>query len=85
MRNIGATHIKTTLRCQQANREVDRENRLLMKRMRIAQAEVKDWQDEILTSLRIVRTYIHVQDVVQPSCCLVGKFVHNSTVDFTSN
>ena len=46
-RSSGVEHRKTTPLWPQVNGEVETQNRSLLKRMRIAQAEGKDWKDEV--------------------------------------
>lgn len=45
LKNQGIEHRKTTPLWPQANREVERQNKSLLKRMRIAQAEGKEWKN----------------------------------------
>ncbi len=47
--NCGIEHRKTTPLWPQANGEVERQNRSLLKRIKIAQAENKNWKKELLT------------------------------------
>ena len=47
LEDCGVEHRKTTPLWPQVNREVERQNRSLLKRMRIAQAEGKDWKKEV--------------------------------------
>ncbi|KAL8620657.1 hypothetical protein ACOMHN_029845 [Nucella lapillus] len=51
MTSIGTMHLKATPRRPQANGEVERQNQSLLKWMKIAQAEGKNWKEEILTYL----------------------------------
>ena len=54
-------HRKTTPLWPQANGEVERQNRSLLKRMRIAQAEGKEWKKEVHKSLymKVYPSYYH--------------------------
>jgi transposase InsO family protein len=73
MRNIGAKHLKTTPRWPQANGEVERQNQSLLKRMKIAQAEGKDWQEEILSYLAAYRASPHPSTGYSPAELLFGR------------
>ena len=51
MQSVGIEHYHSPPLWPQANGEVERQNNLVEKRMRIAQAEGKDWQTELHTYL----------------------------------
>ena len=55
----GIIHHKTTPLWPQANGEVERQNRSIMKRIRIAQAEGQDWKNEVDTFLVMYRNTPH--------------------------
>ena len=63
----GVEHRKTTPVWPQANGEVERQNRSLLKRMRIAQAEGKDWKDELRKYLVAYRSNLHTTTGVSPA------------------
>ena len=47
LKDYGIEHKKTTPLWPPANGEIERHNRSLLKRMRIAQDEVKEWKKEV--------------------------------------
>lgn len=57
--NNGIHHRKVTPKWAQANGEVERQNRSIMKRLKIAQAENKDWKRELIKYLGVQRTTPH--------------------------
>ena len=67
LRSINVEHRRTTPRWAQANGEVERQNRTLLKAMRIAQAEGKSWRKEIRYFLRAYRTTPHSTTGVSPA------------------
>ena len=52
----GINHRKVTPKWAQANGEVERQNKSIMKRLKIAQAEGKDWRKELVRYLGVYRT-----------------------------
>ena len=71
--NCGIEHRKTTPPWPQANGEVERQNRSLLKRIKIAQAENKNWKKELLTYLIAYRTTPHTTTGVSPAEILFGR------------
>ena len=69
----GVAHRKTTPLWPQANGEVERQNRSLLKRMRIAQAEGKDWKDEVRKYLVAYRSTPHTTTGVSLAELLFGR------------
>ena len=65
--NQGIEHRRVTPLWPQANGEVERQNRSLLKRVRIAQIEKKDWREELETFLFMYRTTPHSTTGVSPS------------------
>ena len=57
----------------QANGEVERQNRSLLKVIRIAQAEKKDWRRELLKFLTAYRSTPHTTTGVSPAKLLFGR------------
>ncbi|XP_022792658.1 uncharacterized protein K02A2.6-like [Stylophora pistillata] len=55
----GIIHQKVTAKLAQANREVERQNRSLLKRLQIAQAENKPWRAELRKYLIAYRSIPH--------------------------
>ena len=66
-------HRKVTPLWAQANGEVERQNRSLLKSMRIAQAEGKDWRIELVHYLATYRTTPHSVTGVCPAESLFGR------------
>lgn len=60
-------HRKTTPLWPQANGEIERQNRSLLKRIKIAQIEKKDWKEELSSYLMMYRTTPHSITGVSPS------------------
>ena len=71
----GIEHRKTTPLWPQANGEVERQNRSLLKRMRIAQAEGKEWKKEVRKYLVAYRSTPHSTTGVSPAELLFGRKV----------
>ena len=69
----GVEHRKTAALWPQANGEVDRQNRSLLKKTRIAQGEGKDWKDEVRKYLVAYRSTPHTTTGVSPAELLFGR------------
>ena len=69
----GIEHRKTTPLWPQANGEVERQNKSLLKRMKIAQAEGKEWKKEIRKYLVAYRSTPHTTTGVSPAELLFGR------------
>ena len=69
----GILHRKVTPQWAQANGEVERQNRSLLKSMRIAQAEGKNWKKELVRYLATYRTTPHTVTGVCPAELLFGR------------
>lgn len=67
MKSIGAKHVQVTPKWAQANGEVERQNASLLKRMKIAQAEGRNWQEEVLKYLLAYRASPHPSTGRSPS------------------
>ena len=67
LEDCGVEYRKTTPLWPQANGEVDRQNRSLLKRMRIAQAEGKEWKKELRKYLMAYRSSRHTTTGVSPA------------------
>ena len=67
LKDINVKHLRTTPLHPAANGEVERQNRSLMKRIRIAQAESLDWKQEIRKYLMAYRTKPHSVTGVSPA------------------
>jgi len=73
MTTNGIEHHYTTPLWPQANGEVERQNRTLMKAIRTAQAENKDWKRELNTFLLAYRSTPHQTTGVSPAELLFGR------------
>ena len=73
LKNQGIEHHHTTPLWPQANGEVERQNRTIMKAIRTAQAENKDWKRELNTFLLAYRTTPHQTTGVSPAELLFGR------------
>ena len=69
----GILHRKVTPQWAQTNGEVERQNRSLLKNMRIAQAEGKNWRKELVRYLATYRTTPHTVTGVCPAELLFGR------------
>ena len=69
----GIEHRKTTPLWPQANGEVERQNKSLLKRMKIAQAEGKEWKKEVRKYLVAYRSTPHTTTGVSPAELLFGR------------
>ena len=66
-------HRKTTPLWPQANGEVERQNKSLLKRMKIAQAQGKEWKKEVRKYLVAYRSTPHTTTGVSPAELLFGR------------
>ena len=73
LKNRGIKHHHTTPLWPQANGEVERQNRTIMKAIRTAQAENKDWKRELNTFLLAYRTTPHQTTGVSSAELLFGR------------
>ena len=69
----GIEHRKTTPLWPQTNSEVERQNKSLLKRMKIAQAEGKEWKKEVCKYLVAYRSTPHTTTGVSPAELLFGR------------
>ena len=69
----GIHHRMTTPLWPQANGEIERQNRSLLKRIRIAQIEKKDWKEELGAYLTMYRTTPHSTTGVSPAELMFGR------------
>lgn len=76
LKDNGIKHRKTTPLWPQANGEIERQNRSLLKRMQIAQVEGKDWKEAVQTYLVAYRNTPHPSTGVCPSELLFGRTLH---------
>ncbi|KAK3093815.1 hypothetical protein FSP39_020533 [Pinctada imbricata] len=69
----GIIHRHTTPLWPQANGEVERQNRSIMKRVRIAHAQGRDWKSDLDDYLIMYRSTAHTVTGVSPSKLLFGR------------
>lgn len=69
----------------QANGEVERQNRSILKRSKIAYAEKKDWRDELLTFLLMYRTTPHSVTGVSPAELLFNRKLRTKIPEINGN
>ena len=67
-------HRRTTPLWPQANGERERQNRSILKRLRIAQAEGRNWKSEMDKFLMIYRSTPHSATGVSPAELLFGTY-----------
>ena len=75
MEENGIAHRRTTSLWPQANGEIERQNRSILKRLRIAQAEGRNWKSEIDNFLVIYRSTPHSTTGVSPAQLLFGTLI----------
>ena len=84
LRDIDVKHLRTTPLYPAANGEVERQNRSLMKRIRIAQAESRDWKQEVRKYLMAYRTKPHTVTGVSPAELLFKRKLRTKIPEVTS-
>ena len=77
LRENDILHRTTTPLWPQANGEIERKNRTLMKALKIAQAEKKDWRMELRKFLAAYRTTPHSTTGVSPARLLFGREIRS--------
>lgn len=75
LQEYGILHKKTTPLWPQANGEIERQNSSLLKRLKIAQVEKRNWKEELLTYLMMYRATPHNVTGVSPSQMLFGRTI----------
>lgn len=75
LKEKGITHRKVTPLYAQANGEVERQNRSMLKSMKIAQAEGKNWRKELVTYLGAYRSTPHSITGKPPGELLFGRSI----------
>ena len=81
----GIEHRTSTPLWPQANGEVERQNRSLLKVMRIAQAEKEDWRRELLKFLIAYRTTPHTTTGESPAKLLYGREIRTKLPSLRSS
>ena len=69
----GINHVTVTARWAQANGEVERQNSSIMKRIRISQAEGKDWKRDLNSYLLVSRSLPQATTGISPAELLYGR------------
>ena len=77
----GIEHRTTQLLWPQANGEVERQNRTLMKSIEIAQIEGKDWREELQTFLIAYRSTPQMTTGATPFYLMFGREMHSKLPD----
>ncbi|XP_033725232.1 uncharacterized protein K02A2.6-like [Pecten maximus] len=77
----GIEHRRTTPLWPQANGQVERENRSIMKRVRIAQAEGRSWKDDLNSYLLMYRSTPHSTTGISPAELLYGRKLRTKLPD----
>jgi transposase InsO family protein len=79
----GVVHIKTTPRWAQANGEVERQNRSIVKRIKIAQTEGLDWKKELRRYVFKYRSTEHSSTGKSPAELLSNRKIKGKLPDTT--
>ena len=69
----GIEHIRTTPLWPQANGEIERQNRSILRRLRISQAVSRDWRSQMDKFLIVYRSTPHSTTGVSPAELLFGR------------
>ena len=77
----GIEHRRSTPYWPQANGEVERQNRSLLKAMKIAKSQGKDWKQEINTYLMAYRTTAQATTGVSPAELMFGRQIRSKIPD----
>lgn len=77
----GIEHRRSTPYWPQANGEVERQNRSLLKAMKIAKSQGKDWKQEIHTYLLVYRTTPQATTGVSPAELMFGRQTRSKIPD----
>ncbi|XP_031574959.1 uncharacterized protein K02A2.6-like [Actinia tenebrosa] len=81
LKQNGIEHRRSTPYWPQANGEVERQNRSLLKAMKIAKSQGKDWRQEINTYLLAYRTTPHSTTGTSPAELMFGRKIHSKIPD----
>lgn len=73
LKKNGIEHRRTTPLWPQANGEIERQNRTILKRLRISQAEGRDWRSQMDDFLMMYRSTPHSTTGVSPAELLFGR------------
>ena len=74
LKENGIKHRRVTTRWAQANGEVERQNRSILKRLQLAHAEGKDWRRELVRYMAVYRTTPHQTTGQTPAFLLMGQY-----------
>ena len=81
MEENGIVHRRITPLWPSGNGEIERQNRSLLKRMKIANAERKTWETELQTYLKMYRSTPHSTTGVSPAELLFGRKLRTKLPD----
>ena len=73
LKESGIKHRRVTAKWAQANGEVERQNSSILKRLRLAHAEGKDWKRELVKYMAVYRTTPHHTTGKTPAFLLMGR------------
>lgn len=73
LKENGIKHRRVTTWWAQANGEVERQNRSILKRLQLAHAEGKDWRRELVRYMAVYRTTPHQTTGQTPAFLLMGR------------
>ena len=81
----GIVHVKVTAKWAQANGEVERQNKSILKRLQIAQAEHKPWKRELRKYLMAYRGLPHNTTGRSPAELMFGRKMRGKIPDLSFN
>jgi hypothetical protein len=81
LKDVNITHHFSTPYWPQANGAVERQNRNIMKRLRIASASKKDWREELVTYLSSYRATPHSVTGSPPAELFFGRRIRSKIPD----
>lgn len=73
LKESGIKHRRVTAKWAQANGKVERQNSSILKRLRLAHAEGKDWKRELVKYMAVYRTTPHHTTGKTPAFLLMGR------------
>ena len=85
LQTCGIEHGKSPPLWPQANGEVERQNRTLLKALKVAQAEGKRWQDELPSFLLAYRTTPHTSTGATPAFLMFGRELKSKLPELRSH
>lgn len=73
LKDNGIKHRRVTAKWAQANGEVERQNRSILKRLQLAHAEGRNWKKELIRYMAVYRTTPHHTTGKTPAYLLMGR------------